>query len=102
MPHVRRNVYQHEFDFDRSRIVASGIAIYRSIAARVGQDTMIVCTMRDRWIEDEHTERRVESRLPIITNSWENRLRTLRALMAPRALNQEMELFTTLINHDEY
>ncbi|GFS66103.1 hypothetical protein TNCV_2510881 [Trichonephila clavipes] len=49
-----RNAYQHVSDFDKVRIVAYGDCglPYRSFAARVGRDSINVCIILNRWVQD--------------------------------------------------
>ncbi|GFU06192.1 HTH_Tnp_Tc3_2 domain-containing protein [Trichonephila clavipes] len=100
MPRVRsRNAYQHVPDFDKGRIVVyqdCGLS-YRSIAARVGRDPMIVGRIQYRWVQDGNTERRAGSQRPPINRRRKDRHVTRVALMyhaaMARTLSQELETF---------
>ncbi|GFV76118.1 HTH_Tnp_Tc3_2 domain-containing protein [Trichonephila clavipes] len=77
------NVQQHVYDFDKSRIVAyfECNLSYRSIAARVGRDSMTVSRIWNRWVQDGNTKSRAASQRPPITNSREDRHVTHMTLM---------------------
>ncbi|GFU27180.1 HTH_Tnp_Tc3_2 domain-containing protein [Trichonephila clavipes] len=72
MPPVKsRNACTHVSDFDKGRIVAywdCGLP-YRSVAARVGRNSMTVSRIWNRWVQDINTERRAGSQRPPIISS---------------------------------
>ncbi|GFT22463.1 HTH_Tnp_Tc3_2 domain-containing protein [Trichonephila clavipes] len=74
MPRVRSiNVYQHVSYLGNNLIAAyrnCGLS-YRSIAARVDRDPMTVSRIRNRWVQDDNTERRAGSQRPPTTSSQE-------------------------------
>ncbi|GFU38429.1 HTH_Tnp_Tc3_2 domain-containing protein [Trichonephila clavipes] len=88
MPHVRsRNAYQQVSDFDKGRTAAYGYCdlSYCSFAASVGQDSMTVCRILNRWVQDGNAERHAGSQRSPITSSREDRHITRMALMVRAA-----------------
>ena len=95
----RRNDYQHVIDFDRGQIEAfrdCGLK-YQNISARVGRDTMTVCRILNRWVQEYSTKCPAGCQSPTVTKSSEDRHLIRAALIdhsiISRALIQEMGSF---------
>ena len=72
MHHLRRrNIDQLMYDFDRGRIIAyrNCCLSYTSIGVRVGEDLMTACRIWNLYIQESHTENRIGSQRPTITNN---------------------------------
>lgn len=83
---IRTNAYHHVSVLDfchrgRSVFYKDFGLSYLSIAAHVGLDSMTVCRIRKRWVQQVSYERRAWSQRPVVTNSREDRHLICMALM---------------------
>ena len=95
IPRVKRkNAYQHASEFHRDQIIIyrDCCLSYCGIAACVGRDSMTVHRVQNRWVQEGHSECRVGSQLPSITNGLEGRHLASTTLMNHTATLRDLNL----------